>query len=377
MKNIIVLGAGMVGRAIAIDLCKEFEVTSADIDKQNLSLLKKFPIKTVRCDLSSSEKIKSLVKKFDLVIGAVPGFMGFKTLQTVIRARKNVVDISFFAEDPFKLDALAKKMSVTAIVDCGVCPGLSNIILGYHNKQMQIYSYECMVGGLPSKKEWPYKYKAFFSPSDVIEEYTRPARIVGNGKMIIKEAMSDPELIEFDEVGTLEAFNTDGLRSLLTTMKIPEMIEKTLRYPGHIELMKIFRETGFFSHDEIEFSGKKIKPIELTSKLLFPFWQPDEDEDEFTLMKIKIAGGKSDQKKIIEYVLLDRSDMKTKTSSMARTTGYTCTSAARLILEGKFSRQGICPPEFIGEEDGCFDKIISLLDERNIKVALINESMHN
>jgi lysine 6-dehydrogenase len=377
MKKIIVLGAGMVGRAIAIDLCKEFEVTSADIDKQNLSLLKKFSIKTVRCDLSSSEKIKSLVKKFDLVIGAVPGFMGFKTLQTVIRARKNVVDISFFAEDPFKLDALAKKMSVTAIVDCGVCPGLSNIILGYHNKQMQIDSYECMVGGLPSKKEWPYKYKAFFSPSDVIEEYTRPARIVENGKMIIKEAMSDPELIEFDEVGTLEAFNTDGLRSLLTTMKIPEMIEKTLRYPGHIELMKIFRETGFFSHDEIEFSGKKIKPIELTSKLLFPFWRPDEDEDEFTLMKIKIAGKKSDQKKIIEYVLLDRSDMKTKTSSMARTTGYTCTSAARLILEGKFSRQGICPPEFIGEEDGCFDKIISLLDERNIKVALINESMHN
>ena len=377
MKKIIVLGAGMVGRAIAIDLCKEFEVTSADIDKQNLSLLKKFPIKTVRCDLSSSEKIKSLVKKFDLVIGAVPGFMGFKTLQTVIRARKNVVDISFFAEDPFKLDALAKKMSVTAIVDCGVCPGLSNIILGYHNKQMQIDSYECMVGGLPSKKEWPYKYKAFFSPSDVSEEYTRPARIVENGKMIIKEAMSDPELIEFDEVGTLEAFNTDGLRSLLTTMKIPEMIEKTLRYPGHIELMKIFRETGFFSHDEIEFSGKKIKPIELTSKLLFPFWQPDEDEDEFTLMTIKIAEKKTDQKKIIEYVLLDRSDKKTKTSSMARTTGYTCTAAARLILEGKFSRKGICPPEFIGEEDGCFDKIISLLDERNIKVALINESTHN
>jgi len=377
MKKIIVLGAGMVGRAIAIDLCKEFEVTSADIDKQNLSLLKNFPIKTVRCDLSASEKIKSLVKKFDLVIGAVPGFMGFKTLQTVIRARKNVVDISFFAEDPFKLDALAKKMSVTAIVDCGVCPGLSNIILGYHNKQMQIDSYECMVGGLPSKKEWPYKYKAFFSPSDVIEEYTRPARIVENGKIIIKEAMSDPELIEFDEVGTLEAFNTDGLRSLLTTMKIPEMIEKTLRYPGHIELMKIFRETGFFSHDEIEFSGKKIKPIELTSKLLFPFWQPDEDEEEFTLMTIKIAEKKTDQKKIIEYVLLDRSDKITKTSSMARTTGYTCTAAARLILEGKFSRKGICPPEFIGEEDGCFDKIISLLDERNIKVALINESTHN
>ncbi|HEY7751777.1 MAG TPA: saccharopine dehydrogenase C-terminal domain-containing protein [Ignavibacteriaceae bacterium] len=368
MKKIIVLGAGMVGRAMAIDLCREFEVTSADIDKQNLSLLKNFPIKTIRCDLTSAEKIKSLIKKFDLVIGAVPGFMGFKTLQTVIRSKKNVVDISFFPEDPFKLDALAKKMNVTAIVDCGVCPGLSNIILGYHNKQMQIESYECMVGGLPSKKEWPYKYKAFFSPSDVIEEYIRPARIMENGKEVIKEAMTDAELVDFEEVGTLEAFNTDGLRSLLVTMKIPNMIEKTLRYPGHIEIMKIFRETGFFSSDNVELKGKKVKPVELTSKLLFAFWKPAEDEDEFTIMRLKISGTQNNQKKDIEYLMVDRFDSKSKTSSMARTTGYTCTATARLILDGSFTREGICPPEYIGKEPGCYEKIISLLEERNIRI---------
>ena len=378
MKKITVLGAGMVGRAITIDLCREYDVTSADLNKNNLSLLeKKFPIKTVLSDLSSSENIKSLIKNSDLVIGAVPGFMGYETLRTVILAGKNVVDISFFAEDPFTLDELTKKMNVTAIVDCGVCPGLSNIILGYHNKQMQIESYECMVGGLPSKKEWPYKYKAFFSPSDVIEEYTRPARIVENSKTIVKEAMTDPELIEFDEVGTLEAFNTDGLRSLLTTMKIPNMTEKTLRYPGHIEIMKIFRETGFFNSDEVDIKGKKVKPVELTSKLLFPFWQPDEDEEEFTLMKIKITEKKSRQKKVIEYIMLDRFDHKTKTSSMARTTGYTCTAAARLLLNGSFDRKGISPPEFIGEEEGCFQKIIFLLEERKIKLISNIESGHN
>jgi lysine 6-dehydrogenase len=368
MKKIIILGAGMVGRAIAIDLCKEFEVISADINKDNLSLLKNFPIKTLRKDLSSSQNIKSLIKNSDLVISAVPGFMGFKILKTVISSKKNIVDISFFAEDPFELDKLAKKMNVTAIVDCGVCPGLSNIILGYHNQRMKIENYECMVGGLPAKKEWPYKYKAFFSPSDVIEEYIRPARILENGKIIIKEAMTDPELVTFNEVGTLEAFNTDGLRSLLTTMKIPNMIEKTLRYPGHIELMKIFRETGFFGSGSVVVSGKKIKPIDLTSKLLFPFWKPEDDEDEFTIMKICIEGHEGNDKKVIEYLLLDRFDKKTRTSSMARTTGYTCTAAARLLLDGSFNRKGICQPEFIGEETECFEKLISLLKKTNINL---------
>jgi lysine 6-dehydrogenase len=300
--------------------------------------------------------------------------MGFETLKSVVTAGKSIVDISFFSEDPFKLDELAKEMNVTAVIDCGVSPGLSNIILGYHSKKMQIEKYECMVGGLPFKKIWPFNYKAFFSPSDVIEEYTRPARIVVDGKVIIKQALSEPVLIEFDKVGKLEAFNTDGLRSLLTTMKIPNMVEKTLRYPGHIELMKIFREMGFFSRDEIDISGRIVKPIDLTTKLLFHFWKPEENEDEFTLLKLKINGKEKKQDKEIQYLLFDRFDPLTKTSSMARTTGYTCTSVARLILDGDFTKKGICPPEFIGQDENCFNKIVSLLRERNIKLTSKNEN---
>ena len=273
-----------------------------------------------------------------------------------------MVDISFFAEDPFELDQLAKDKNITAVVDCGVAPGLSGIILGYYNKRMKIDSFECYVGGLPSEPKLPFKYKAPFSPSDVIEEYIRPARMIENGQVVVKEALSGSEIIDFGKAGNLEAFYTDGLRTMLKTMKIPNMTEKTLRYPGHIEIIKLLKEIGFFSEKEIEISGKRNKPIDLASKILFPHWKLEKDEKEFTVMRVIIRGG---QKKI-RYDLYDEFDVDTKTSSMARTTGYTCTAAARLVLENRFGRKGICPPEFVGEDEGCFDYIKSHLNSRKV-----------
>ena len=248
--KIAILGAGMVGRAMAIDLAKNNEVTSFDISNKSLSILaeKSKIIKTVQADLTDYKNYTNLLANFDYVITAVPGFMGYKTLEAVINAKKNVVDISFFPEDALQLDALAKKNQVTAIVDCGVAPGMSNFIIGYHNARMKIENFECMVGGLPKKRTQPFEYKAPFSPIDVLEEYTRPARYVENSCIVTKPALSDAELIDFDQVGTLEAFNTDGLRSILFTMgHIPNMKEKTLRYPGHIDLMQSLIKAGFLN----------------------------------------------------------------------------------------------------------------------------------
>ena len=112
----------------------------------------------------------------------------------------NVVDISFFPENSLELDQLAKEKNITAIVDCGVAPGMGNIIFGYHNLKMKITDYECLVGGLPEKREWPFEYQAVFSPIDVIEEYIRPARYIQNSNLIIKEALSDTALIEFEPI---------------------------------------------------------------------------------------------------------------------------------------------------------------------------------
>ncbi|RUT79428.1 saccharopine dehydrogenase family protein [Ancylomarina longa] len=371
MKKIIVLGAGLVGKTIAIDLSKSFDVTSIDQNGKALESLKAYPnIKLKKANLNEEGAIRKLVADADLVIGAVPGFMGFSTVREVIEAGKNMVDISFFPEDSFELDDLAKNNGVCIVTDCGVAPGMGNIILGYHHHKMEVENFKCLVGGLPLKREWPWEYKAVFSPIDVIEEYTRPARYVLGGKLVTREALSDPELVSFDEVGTLEAWNSDGLRSLIRTMKVPNMIEKTLRYPGTIEYLRVLRDTGYFSDQEIEVNGRTIKPIDLTSKLLFSQWKLKPGEREFTVMRIEVEGSKSGLSKRFVYDLYDEFDEATGMTSMARTTGYTCTAVANLLLQGKFSRKGINPPEFVGEQEGCYDFIFDYLKERSVNYKI-------
>ncbi len=369
MKKIVVLGSGLVGKVMAADLSKEYDVTLADINKTALDhIALQIKIRIASCDFSNKEELLKLLAPFDLVVGAVPGFMGFETLKTIIEAGKNIVDISFFPEDALELDTLAKKNNVTAVVDCGVAPGMCNMIAGYHNKKMKIDKYECLVGGLPTDKEWPFEYRAVFSPIDVIEEYTRPARYVENKEIIVREALSDIVKEEFDGIGILESFNSDGLRSMISTFShVPNMKEKTLRYPGHAELMRVFRETGFFSKEKINVKGIDISPLDLTTKLLFPKWKMKDGDEDFTVMRVTIEGEENGMPVSYFYNLHDKFDRQTKTTSMARTTGYTCTAAARLVIEKKFIRKGISPPEYIGENEGCFRFVLKYLEERNVR----------
>ncbi len=363
--TIAVLGAGMVGRAIALDLANDYLVTSFDINAANLAVLNKRSetIKTVVADLTQTSEYLNWVSSFDLVVTAVPGFMGYKTLEAVIDIGKNVVDISFFPEDALQLNMLAKEKGVTAITDCGVAPGMSNFILGRYNSEMKINSFACYVGGLPKERKPPFQYKAPFSPIDVIQEYIRPARLVENGTIVTKPALSDREYISFKEIGELEAFNTDGLRSLIYTMKhIPEMKEKTLRYPGHVDLIIALKQTGFFDTNPIRVKESEMIPLDFTSKLLVNEWKLEPEEEEFTVMKVIL---KSDDK-TVEYSLYDEYDPQTKTSSMARTTGYTCTAAVNLIAKDLFNEKGVFPPELIGKDKTCFDFILEYLKERKV-----------
>lgn len=366
--KIAVLGAGMVGRTIATDLSKDFDVTSFDRDEINLDILrKKTEVKCIKADLSLNASFKELLKDFDLIVSAVPGFMGFKTLEAIINCGKNVADISFFPEDAFVLHELAVQKNVTAIIDCGVAPGMSNLILGYHNSLMKIDSFECMVGGLPKLRVKPFEYKAPFSPIDVIEEYTRPARYLENGFIITKPALSDAELITFEHVGTLESFNTDGLRSILFTMKhIPDMKEKTLRYPGHISLIQALMQAGFFNEEAINVKGKNVRPIDVTSAILFNQWKPEPGDAEFTIMKIIIKGTENTVQKKVEYLLYDEYDTGTQTPSMSRTTGYACNAFANLIINKKFDKKGVFPPELIGHDEACFRFVMNYLKERGV-----------
>ncbi|MGK2863049.1 MAG: saccharopine dehydrogenase family protein, partial [Chitinophagaceae bacterium] len=318
-------------------------------------------------DLSRFVEYNKWLQSFDLVVSAVPGFMGYNTLEAIINAGKNVVDISFFPEDALQLDQLAKQENVTAITDCGVAPGASNFIIGRYNEEMIVTSFECYVGGLPVEKKPPFQYKAPFSPVDVIQEYIRPARMVENGKIVTKPALSDREMMLFDEIGSLEAFNTDGLRSLIYTMKnIPDMKEKTLRYPGHIDLIISLLQAGFFDTRPVQVKHASISPLEFTSQLLINEWKLEPGDEEFTVMRVIVKGTKDNKDETIEYNLLDRYDKKSKISSMSRTTGYTCTAAVNLIVKNLFTAKGVFPPELIGKNKECFDFVFSYLKERGV-----------
>lgn len=376
MKEITVLGAGLVGKAIAIDLSAYFNVTSADINEQALMDLHHncASVKTIRADVTDENDLRRVVEQAEIVVGCLPGFLGFETNLKLLKMKKKVVDISFFPEDLFILDEIAKKFEVPVIVDCGVAPGMGNIILGYHNERMNVTNYKCVVGGLPKTREWPYEYCAVFSPIDVIEEYIRPARYVENGHLVVKEALSDPEHLYFDGIGTLEAWNSDGLRSLIKTMpEIPNMIEKTMRYPGTIEYLKVLRETGYFSYEPVEINGIMIRPIDLTAKLLFQKWKLKPGQKDITVMRIEIEGVEKGENVKYTYELCD--EMQDGVISMARTTGYTCCAAVHLIAKEMYTVPGVCPPEYLGIKEESFRFIMKYLSQRNVIYHVRTEEM--
>jgi lysine 6-dehydrogenase len=370
MTRVIVLGCGRIGRTIARDLASDFEVTAVDHEAAALdSAFADTAVRTLQSDLSNPDSIRAIVEGSDIVVGALPGAMGYRSLEAVLRAGKPVADISFFPEDPFELDGLARDAGVAAVVDMGLAPGMSNAILGRHFAEWaRVDSFECLVGGLPAERVWPFEYKAPFSPADVIEEYLRPARFVEGGAPVVRPALSDPERVYFEGVGTLEAFNTDGLRTLTRTYGVPNMREKTLRYPGHCELMRVFRESGFFGTEPLILGASRVRPIDLTSRLLFDRWALKEGEEEFTVMRVTVSGRTAaDVEETRVWNLLDRYDRPSGTTSMARTTGYACAAAVHLLARGRVRGPGIVPPERLGEDRDCFRLLLDYQRARGVR----------
>jgi lysine 6-dehydrogenase len=369
--KIVVLGAGLVGAPMAHDLAKDegLEVTVADIRDEALERVSRgAKVRPVKVDLADVGEVKRLASESDLVLSAVPGFMGYRTLEAILETGTSCVDIAFFPEDPMELDPIAKKHGATAFIDMGVGPGMSSVLAAHATTQLDTTtSILTYVGGLPRVRRWPYEYAAVFSPIDVIEEYVRPARYVENGHLVTRPALSDPELLDFPEVGTLEAFNTDGLRTMAKTMKVANMKEKTMRYPGHIEKMAVLRETGFFGTEPVDVGGGvKVRPIDLTAKLLFPMWKLQPGEADVTVMRVIVEGTKYGKKTRWTYDLFDTYDAAAGVHSMARTTGYTATAAIRLLAKGMFTDRGVFPPELVGLRRPCVDFLRAELKQRNV-----------
>jgi len=347
----------------------DFEVLVVDLDPVRVELLTDFGADGVVADLSKAENVSKAVQDADLVVGAVPGFMGYRTVEQVLREGRPMVDISFFPEDAFGLEDLAREANVPCLFDCGIAPGLSNLVLGRMEEHLdETTSFHCLVGGLPVERTWPWEYKAPFSPGDIIEEYVRPAQLRRDGKEITMPALSEVELVNFPGLGSLEAFNTGGLRSLLKTSTTPNMVEKTMRYPGHAVRMRILRDAGFFSTQEIQAASGSVRPRDVAEALLFHAWEFEEGEPDLTVMRIVIEGVQDEKKVRHTYNLLDYYDPDTEIMSVARTTAYTCTAMVNLVSQGLWTEPGLVPPEVVGRNAECFDAVIKHLEDRGVHI---------
>ena len=374
--RVLIAGCGAIGSAVAVDLARDgtHEVTIADIDADRLQRVSaQTGARTVLADLSQSTTVSRLASDHDLVVGALPSVLGCQSLSAVIAAGRPMVDISFMAEDPLAFDARARESGVAAVVDCGVAPGLSHMIVGFAATRMSsVERVAIYVGGLPAARGSLFDYKAPFSPFDVIEECVRPARIVEDGRVAVREALEGPELLHIDGFGEVEAFLTDGLRTLIHTIPSRFMVEKTLRYPGHRAAMAALRDAGLFSTAAVEAAGCTIRPIDVTAALLFPRWQYEDGEPDVTILRVVVEGrelvpgGRSESRGTVRCTanLLDRYDAATGLRSMSRTTAFPAASVVRLIERHAFA-PGVHPPEAIGRL-GLLGDVLSDLAARGV-----------
>lgn len=372
--KVMVLGCGLAGREIVRDLSRDssYSVTVVDCDAGALErVMEGIEVQTFVRDLSHPGHVADLARTQDLVVSAVPGWLGQQVVKEAVTSGCPVVDTSYMPEDPYvTLDPLAKSRGVTVVVDCGVAPGTSNLLVGHAVSTLdEVDTVRILGGGLPAVRRLPYEYATVFSPEDVLEEYTRPARVIENGHEMIRPALDGLELVECPGLGTLEAFNTDGLRTLRKTVTARNMEEKTLRYPGHCEKVRLLVDTGLLDEEPINVGGVRVRPRDVTAHLLTELWQLPKHETDLTVMFVEVTGKKNGREISYSYQLVDVYDAERGVPSVARTTGYACTAAIKLLAAGKLERPGIVPLEEIGKDPELFRFFFDHLTDRGIVIG--------
>jgi saccharopine dehydrogenase-like NADP-dependent oxidoreductase len=375
--KILVVGCGKVGSEIARDLAASNEVDSVvamDASPQNLKLLRKRvprKMQTIRLSISQKNRLHGLLRKVDLVCGALPGRLGFELISETVKAGRDIVDISYTPRDPFLLQPRAKEVGCRVVPQCGVAPGFTNMCVGDASRRMEkMSSVEIFVGGLPEKPEPPLNYRIVFSLEDVVNEYSRPVQVIEEGKRKKVDPLSGRGLTSFPGVGRLEYFLTDGLGSLPRSFpRTREMHEFTLRYPGHADMMSTLRVLGFFERKSVRIGGVEVEPRQLTIELLRGAMSKGSLED-FLALRVDVKGLTRGKKIHLRYQLLDHYNRRSGVSAMARTTAYPCTSVALLMGRGEIKETGIVTPEKIAQDPGLFQFVLGRLAERGVKMKM-------
>ena len=373
--KIMVLGCGNIGSVIAKDVAENLPsalVVIADVDKNRareaVSRIGLENVNWAQADATNQSELSSKLKSFDVAVGALPGGLGYRTCKAAIAAKIDMVDVSYMPEEILTLNKAALKAGVSIIPDCGMSPGLCSMLVGRGvSKLDEVEKAHMLNGGLPEKPVPPLGYVVTWSVKDLIDMYSRKVSIVRNGRVVQVEALSGLEEIDFPSVGKLEAFYTDGLRTLLYTVKAKEMWEKTLRYPGHTEKIKLLKALGFFDSETVEVAGTKVEPREVAAKL-FERKLKRPDIPDIVAVLVQVSGLKSGKRIEYAYTLLDYYDEERQVTSMARTTAYTASVVAQLLARKTIEEKGVIPPEKLGMNERLFEKLNGEMRKKRIAI---------
>ncbi|MCD6276642.1 NAD-binding protein [candidate division WOR-3 bacterium] len=357
--SVLIAGGGRQARAIAHKFTEwEIPYEIVERNEERVEKLKKDGYSAIHGDILKWKMPQSV----NIIVSALPAHPGEKVYHLCIEKRMELVDLSYTDFDPFTVEEKIKEAGIRVFFDTGIAPGLSNLLIGFLSKKLErVEKIRVLVGGIPVKNIPPLGYTITWSPSDLIEEYTRSARIKRDGKLLTVPPLTGIEKMYYEGVGRLEAFYTDGLRSLLHTYTdVPDMEEKTIRYPGHAQKMKFLMDMGFF--DKEICNNKGVSPYMMNLCVLKE--RLNIDIKDLLLMIVEVGGTKNNKKSKYIATLLDRAH--DEFSAMERTTGFSCAAFTRLMVEEKIE-PGLYPPEKLH----MFTKrVLSLLKEDGIKVIL-------
>lgn len=375
--NIVVLGSGMMGQAIAFDLCNYScfdDITIVDQDEQALLSAKKIlegeKINFLVINVEKADDVKNLFENYDMAISAIPYRFNYELAKMAVETKTHFLDLggnNSIVEKERNLFEQARKQDITIIPDCGLAPGLVSTITRDIVERMDSVDYvKLRVGGLPVDPKPPLDYQIVFSPNGLINEYTENAMVLDHGQIVEKKSMTDIETIQFSEpFKEMEAFLTSGGCSTLPYTykdKIDYLDYKTIRYPGHCEKFKILLDIGLGGEKVIRVGEQEIVPRKILIDLLMKN-MPTAGRD-VVLLKVLSEGLKDGKKIRLEYTLIDYYDEKNGITAMMRTTGYSISIIAQMIEDGTINQKGVFCPEEIVPPDPFFEE----LEKRGIQI---------